>query len=325
MALLKGNRLVATAGVVALALAVFAMLALKREQNRIEEARNVQLASATLPDQNAHDRGFTLPRAPSGAEQALPTLGGAGLPDNHLHDNILNERTTTPPAVNAYGLECFSDARVSATEGAMLQIEISAPCLTGEMVTIRHAGLSATAFVPESGKTIVDMPALADPAGVEITFPDGRIVEENIAVQEFQRIDRVVLMAESDASLTLHAFEFAATYGERGHVWRDSPGRRMMRGTAHGGFLSVVKGPNRRAEIYSFPNDTGQSGAVRLLVELSVTAQNCGTEVSGQTLEIRQGHRSAPVDLSFAVPHCDAVGDILVLNNLFQDMTLAQN
>lgn len=325
MAVLRGNIFIVSAGVVALGIATAALFALKHEQNRIEGARNVQLASATLPDQNAHERPFALPRSPVALQQALPVLKGAGLPENHVHENTLNQEAVKPPAVNAYGLECTSEVHIDVVEGAMLSIDIAAPCQTGEAVTIRHAGLSTIRLIPESGKAAVEVPALADPAQVEVTFSSGMTLQEQRSVPDLGRFNRIVLTAGVDASLALHAFEFAAGPGEPGHIWRDAPGRRMARGVGQGGFLSVLSGPGSRTEIYSFPNDTGRNGSVRLQVELLVTEQNCGREVGGQTTEIRQGHRAPPVDLSFVVPQCDALGHILVLNNLLQDMTLAQN
>ena len=80
------------------------------------------------------------------------------------------------------------------------------------------------------------------------------------------------------------------------------------------------------AEVYSFPvAKTAQEGDVALSVEAEVSEANCGLEIEAQALELRGDDPVKTQNLTLAVPDCDAVGNFLVLNNLLQDLKVAQN
>ena len=80
------------------------------------------------------------------------------------------------------------------------------------------------------------------------------------------------------------------------------------------------------AEVYSFPvAKAGQEGDVALSVEAEVSEANCGLEIEAQALELRGDDPVKTQNLTLAVPDCDAVGNFLVLNNLLQDLKVAQN
>jgi hypothetical protein len=59
-----------------------------------------------------------------------------------------------------------------------------------------------------------------------------------------------------------------------------------------------------------------------LILEAAVTGDTCGRDVLGETIHVIDGAVQVS-DLTMAMPGCDAIGDILMLKNPFQDMTLA--
>ena len=78
------------------------------------------------------------------------------------------------------------------------------------------------------------------------------------------------------------------------------------------------------AEVYSFPAaETQSAGVVRLSLEAEVTADNCGQDVAGRSQQVDAGIARQPVEIALAMPDCDAAGEFLVLNNLFQDLKIA--
>ena len=79
------------------------------------------------------------------------------------------------------------------------------------------------------------------------------------------------------------------------------------------------------AEVYTFPTDTAtRAGDVTLRVEAEVSETNCGRELEAQT--IATGDTGLTVqDLVLAMPDCEAIGEFLVLKNLFNDRKSAQN
>ena len=80
----------------------------------------------------------------------------------------------------------------------------------------------------------------------------------------------------------------------------------------------------RMAEIYTFPSGmTALTGDIVLNVEAEVTARNCGRSVAAQSIQIGPLTAPAIMDLTMAMPDCDAIGEYLVLKNMFEDLTLA--
>jgi hypothetical protein len=74
------------------------------------------------------------------------------------------------------------------------------------------------------------------------------------------------------------------------------------------------------AEVYTWPADAAVS--VVPSVEAVVTDATCARELLGETIHAADGKVTIK-DLTLAMPDCDALGDILVLNNLVPDVTLA--
>jgi hypothetical protein len=126
--------------------------------------------------------------------------------------------------------------------------------------------------------------------------------------------------------LELHAMEFGAAFGEQGHVWHEAPASTQAAIAGEGGFLTVLETGDSHAQVYTLPRATLREGeSVQLSIDAPITPQNCTREVLARTL---RSEAAGPVDvteLSFTAPSCDAVGDVLVLQNLLDDLRLASN
>jgi hypothetical protein len=72
--------------------------------------------------------------------------------------------------------------------------------------------------------------------------------------------------------------------------------------------------------VYTFPLDP--AAPVDLAIEASVTAATCDRELLGEVL-LSEGGALTKTDLTMATPTCDAIGDVLVLNNPLPDLKLA--
>ena len=80
------------------------------------------------------------------------------------------------------------------------------------------------------------------------------------------------------------------------------------------------------AEIYTFPSGTAlKEGVIMINLEAEVTEDNCNTDIEAQILQKSGNARMAAKELVLAMPECDAVGDYLVLKNLFDDLNIARN
>jgi hypothetical protein len=91
-----------------------------------------------------------------------------------------------------------------------------------------------------------------------------------------------------------------------------------------GGYLTVLGDRTAPlpmlAEVYTFPIDLAEP--VDLTIEASVTDATCDRELLGEVL-LSEGGEVTKTDLTMATPTCDAIGDVLVLNNPLPDLKLA--
>ncbi len=218
------------------------------------------------------------------------------------------------------------DIAATATPGdmAMIKLKVSAPCFTNERLTVHHNGLMFTQVTDDAGQISVNVPALSDRAVFIVAFGDGKGTVVMTNVPEVYEYDRVVVQWTGDVGFQIHAREFGASYGGKGHVWSGAaPGADPGLGFVTRLGQSDTLLP-QMAEIYTFPVGTSSaSGIVALSVEAEVTSDNCGRDISAQSLELKDRSPLRARDLVLAMPDCSAVGDFLVLNNLVDDLTIA--
>ncbi|NIY96435.1 translocase [Salipiger sp. HF18] len=272
-----------------------------------------ETSSAVAPRLPATRAAYRVPAQPS-----LASLRTVPAPDSAAS---LQAAAASP--------DCIVTARAEVELGAMVALEVMAPCYRSERVAIHHQGMMFTEITRPDGSLRVSVPALAESALFIVSFGngDGAIARAEVPVLPYY--DRVVLQGQGGSGLGLHALEFGAGYRDEGHVWSERTGDVERAAQGDGGFLtrlgnSLVPGA-LVAEVYSFPTGGAKrEGSVALTVEAEVTAGNCGTTVEAQMLDRRGSGRLGVNDLSLDMPACDGgVGDFLVLNNLVEDLKIA--
>ena len=235
-----------------------------------------------------------------------------------------------PLAAAPAPIDCTPVLSLALAPAAMVDLALAAPCNLNARVVIRHSGLTITAVTDAKGSLKASIPALSSAAHFVLALPDGAKAEADLAVPALADYDRVAVQWQGDDAFQLHAFEFGADYGDAGHVSADSPRGPGFAVQATGGFLTSLGEPSvllpMLAQVYTFPSAHSQrQGAVRLTVEAEVTAATCGHDMLGETLEAHAGMPVRLVDLTLAMPGCDATGDYVILNNLLPDVTIARN
>ncbi|MCR9271663.1 MULTISPECIES: translocase [Mameliella] len=226
------------------------------------------------------------------------------------------------------GFSCDMTMTATPTAGALVDVELIAPCRASERVTIHHQGMMFTEVIQPDGSLSVTVPALAEQAVFIASFASGEGTLASTDVSSLPFYDRVVVQWKGEAGLQLHAREFDAGYFTDGHIWAAHAGNLTAAAKGEGGFLTRMGRADTpealAAEVYSFPAGTAKRGGEILLsVEAEVTAGNCETQVEAQTLEIRDGGDLRTRDLTLQMPSCEVLGDFLVLKNLVEDMTIA--
>ncbi|MFY0615997.1 hypothetical protein [Shimia sp.] len=227
-------------------------------------------------------------------------------------------------------LGCAADVSAKTTAGALVVLHISAPCQSQSVVQVSHEGLSFRKVLSDKGLAEIVMPALAEEAAFTVTFSDGAQVRARARVDSLPFYDRVVLQWHGVDGPELHAREFGAGYGDAGHVWREAPRAVAALAGGSGGFLmrlnGAAQGDRTNAEIYTFPSGIAKaSGDIAISIEAEVTASNCNQEISLSSLALRQGVLGDLHELTMQMPDCSAVGEYLLLKNLVEDLTIAQN
>lgn len=236
--------------------------------------------------------------------------------------------STMPEEFETPSLACDVSLTVEPLPAALVSLQLAAPCMSGERVVVHHGPMKFTEIIGADGHMHVNVPALAEKANFVVILGNGDGATANAEVPSLRFYDRVVVQWQGDTGISLHAREYGADYGSEGHVWRERT--RDVSAVADGskGFLTRLGDDALPeplvAEVYTFPSGSAKrEGAVYLSVEADVTPGNCGRSVAAESFEVREAGEAERHRLSLEVPECDAVGELLVLKNLVQDLKIA--
>lgn len=211
---------------------------------------------------------------------------------------------------------------------AMVAVSLTAPCQPNAAVTIHHQGMMFSQLTDADGRVDVIVPAMAQEAFFISAFAGGEGAVASTPVPDLANYDRAALQWQGVNAVQLHALEFGADYGTDGHVWAAAARELDFVNPPQAGFLTVlgdIRAQNAlMAEVYTFPSSQfNQDGTVALSVEAEITAENCGRDIAAQSIQLNPLQEPTAIDLTMTMPDCDAIGEFLVLKNMFKDLTLA--
>ena len=216
--------------------------------------------------------------------------------------------------------------------GAMLSLNIKAACLAGREVVVMHDALTFRDVLSETGELAVFVPALSEMAVVEATFATGEKVQARAEVKTLALYDRIILQWRGATDISMNLRAFVSAQDKARHAWSVTEQRLSEPSKSGDGYFSslgkrAVLNP-QLAEIYTAPAtapatapNSDQLG--NLTIEAEITADICGQDISVEATRIIAGKKVNSQDLALPVPDCDEIGNILVLNNFLQDLTLA--
>jgi hypothetical protein len=230
--------------------------------------------------------------------------------------------------VSGSAIDCVPSMQATAGAAASLGLAIAAPCHVNAPFTIHHQGMMFTATTNDVGQAQLIVPALAEVAVVIAAFDGGDGAVATAIVADFASYDRAVLQWQGDASVKLSAYEDDAKFGDDNHIHSDNPGDMNRLEAAVGGYLVRLGdgsvGDRLMAEVYTFPSGMlGTAHNVMLVAEAEITSGNCGQELNAQSIQVSPNRDTAAIDLTMIMPECDAIGDFLILQNMFEDLTIA--
>ncbi|WP_170335701.1 hypothetical protein [Ruegeria arenilitoris] len=298
---------VTTCGTVACALAIGYLM---------QNGPNAQHKGATIQHASVTNESSVIP----GLESVVLTSTSPADTESSV-TSPANRTIRAKPTDPQQQVDCNLSARAVAAPQAAARLTLKAPCKPSQNVELHHSGMTFTARTDEDGRIDLTIPVLSEYAIFLISFEDNAGTVATTHVPDFAAYNRVALQWRGNTELQLHALEFGASYGEAGHVWAN-PQAQGVGNVVHLGVAGSASAHN--VELYTFPaGQTDQNGEIALTVEAEVTEANCGRELSVQSLEIRADRRLRSRDLTLPMPDCSADQNFLVLNNLFEDLTIA--
>jgi hypothetical protein len=237
-------------------------------------------------------------------------------------DQLPNAAPALAPSPEAS--DCPVSLDVIASAQATLDLTLIAPCHPSERVVLRHGGLAVTEVSSATGTLFASLPGMEETGDVSVLFSDGQEISAASALPDLPLYRRFAVQWMAEDAFQLNAFENGAGYGEKGHVSASNPQQRLANVPMRGGYLTTLGDASAPfpllAEVYTFPLDKADS--VDLTIEASITKTTCDRELLGEMLLSESGVVTK-TDLSMATPTCDAIGDVLVLNNPLPDLKLA--
>ena len=282
------------------------------------------------------------PVAPPATESAMPEnpvaqgpaegSGGAAPSDERPLSTETTEADPAPEAeidpskvaLSGDSINCPVDLQLMPAEAATLSFSLLAPCRASERVVIRHGGLAFTAQTSLIGGLALTIPGMEMSGAVTVRFEDGTEAHAEADLPDLPIYQRFAVQWMAGDSFEIHAFENGAGRDAPGHVSATNPQRRLSGVPTRGGNLILLGDDSvalpMLAEVYTWPLDPAMS--VDLQVETVVSAATCGRDMLGELL-LSQAGAVEVTDLTMATPACDAIGDVLVLNNPVADMKLA--
>ena len=195
---------------------------------------------------------------------------------------------------------------------AMLAATLTAACHPNETLKVSHAGLTFSVRSDDKGHFSAMIPALAAKGEVTISFEHGPELRAAQVVPDLGSVSRFAVNTRGQAGLHLNAYIAGEGLGEAVHIRPDAPGLQTLE---FGGFLTMLGDRNAErpllAEVFTAPANRPQA---RVEVVADVTPDNCARDILGTTLSLNGSVLPTAGAVSFAMPDCDGVGGVLVMD-----------
>lgn len=225
---------------------------------------------------------------------------------------------------------------LAAEAGGLTQITVGSACRAGELVSISYAEATFVVRLDNEGRSKTELDCFAGNAEpITITFEDGTRVIRQPVTDDLTRYSKVAIVWSSSVDLDLHAFEYAATRNDPGHIWSghrlslseaEASAQREKRG--HGFLSSASSGTSigMNVEVYTYVHyPREKTSGVKIGVDFVTRGSRaqgdyCGsgpyaeTQFKAYTLE--RGRATRRLDLAFAAVPCGTdISDAVRINS----------
>ncbi len=187
-----------------------------------------------------------------------------------------------PAAVHAVD-ECTSkpDIQLSPLPAGQTLISVTSGCHANQKLIIEYAESRITRELNENGKDSFTLDCFAgDKTNINFHFGDKLRISRKPVTRDLDKITKVALIWSGKIDLNLHAFEYMANHGDKGHIWEQQPSdfrkatqKTGIYGKGHG-FLSTYKSKldkDTNLEVYTFVNTPEQKhGVIKLALNHNI-------------------------------------------------------
>ena len=273
---LAGNRLVQAAAA-ALVVGVVAYGVTGRRTDKSDVAVS-STTRAGVP--GAPSAGGAAPK-PGGPQGAAPQGSGT------------TAAAVGPAALAAKPAACDAPAiSTEAMPAGRMRLAIKAACKASEEVHLTYGGADLVRRLDGAGalSTVVD--AFVGEQPLDLHFADGSQQTIPVKAGDLDRVSKVAVIWRAPVNLDLHAFEYAALPGAKGHVWAGATGSVEAASTAvvserrGRGFLSLgsdKRGAGDHVEVYTFIHAEDQaSGSIGLALDYETRGEKPSEATCGQ-------------------------------------------
>ena len=222
-----------------------------------------------------------------------------------------------------FGTGCTTRFDLMPEAEAQVGLTLVATCYPNSRVEIHHGALTFAVMTDATGHAAMVIPALEANARFALILPGGKTLVKTVPVMGMERIRRVAIHWTGDAEIDLHAFEFGASEGDRGHIWEGQQGQ-----VTTGSLVTLGDrdaGQAHRAEIYTLPAETDQTGVIDFMLAAYPAKTNCGQSQVVRTVQSQNGRIVGASGIQLKLPACGAAPASIVLKNAIRDMIIARN
>lgn len=278
-----------------------------------EPQLSAERADASLPTLAFAPPRAHAPAQEKAAELSLSALDGSLTPQTErvLREDFRPELALVEAGSMDDSLLCEADIRLMPLPGAMVRLQIAAPCQGEGRVVVSHGDLAFSVFLDGDGAYQAEIPVLASDARFYVFLPDDSLLQASAHLPDLDDHHRVVLQWMGNYGIGLHAFHRDAGFGATGHVFAESPHDPEL-AAARLITLGDARGPEPMlAQIYSIPVE--QRDATRLEMEVTFDQQSCGRDILAHVMQIAPGLEGDLSEISLAAPECDAPAGLAIV------------
>lgn len=266
----------------------------------------IRITATGLPSANARDgrdAADTRPATGTASAPAVPAhqpvasgVGHAAMPSTEVAALATGKGGASAPVCGK------PDVATEPVEGGRMRVRVSAPCRGGEEIRLVYGGASFAHRLGSDGVADVLLDCFAGAqTPAELRFADGRSLSVPIVADDLARVSKVAVVWRAPVNLDLHAFEYAAAHGERGHVHELAPQiasivKKDVDSSRRGrGFMSSSdsgRGNADKIEVYTFfHGDEQTSAAIDLALDFETrgSAPAAGTCGRDENAEVAYG------------------------------------